>query len=834
MRHGRAAFALLIAAFLLVGMLIPQVYSAIGEWRLLSPTEFTTIPYAAIHGIYTLNGGTGSIGAGNAWAVGDSGFIFHWDGFSWREFGPAPSGCQLNSVNFGGPLIPSGSNFAGVSSSSGWIVGGTAGGASVDCTSATALYYDGTGWSPQTNGLTAANLTAVYSITGSSSVEAFAVSNDAGHEFWHWFGAPSGSGAWHEIDSGVATGPVNSVYMNHGFTSGSADEGWAVGNGGKVYHYYGHWQPPQLVDLSSCGSEPDLMSVAMASTTDGWAVGSCGSIYHYTGGTWKGPVSPLTTKNKLLSIVLLNNNEGWAVGVADSSGPTIVHGTNLQGTPSWTRIQVEKLPTAGSFLSVTFGVSGNNIWAAGAGGLMALCSSGCSDSSIWGTTTSPLFDSHLNSVFMTGDNDGWAVGNASSAGLGTPQIFHWDGSAFTRGLTAASNKDLFGVYMTGSSEGWAIGGTGGTESTLHFTGGTWNSVTPPGCGCTLRGIYMVNNNNGWAVGTGGKIEHLTSSGGPWTITSNSGAPTSDLYGVFFDPANSNSGWAVGANTTGPYAIIVHTANGGLDGWPTTQHNPGGTASDVVLRSIYMKDNNHMWVVGTQSTILFSGNNGATWTLQLIAGVVNGPLTLTSVFLDSNDDGWAVGTDSLGYPVAVRYNGGGWTQMPFVTPVQSKGTLRSVFLTSSTNGLAVGDDAGSGTLALAFHLDPPGLYGGTTTVLTPTTIATTSTLVTTVGSTTSSATSSETSSSTEASTSQVSTSTPQTSTSATSQGASTISSSSATSMGTVTVTASSSTSQTTPLVVPAVPGFPLESIVAGIIIGLSVLVVLRQRRRSTTT
>jgi hypothetical protein len=44
---------------------------------------------------------------------------------------------------------------------------------------------------------------------------------------------------------------------------------------------------------------------------------------------------------------------------------------------------------------------------------------------------------------------------------------------------------------------------------------------------------------------------------------------------------------------------------------------------------------------------------------------------------------------------------------------------------------------------------------------------------------------------------------------------------------------SSSSMSTPLVVPAIPGFPLESIIAGIMVGLTVLVVLRIRRKSAT-
>jgi hypothetical protein len=836
LKRGRFGPALFVFAILVLGaILLPLGYADTGVWRLISPTEFSSNPAAAMRGVFAINGGTGSIGAGNVWAVGDSGLIFRWDGFSWRNYGVAPTGGQLNSVNFGSPLIPSGSNFAGVSSTPGWIVGNAG----------TALFFDGTGWSPQTAGLaTTTSLLSVYTVTGSSPLEAWAVGVDSGNGvFWHWLGTPGGGGFW-GLSKTVTGNPVNSVYMTHGFTGGSADDGWAVGNAGQVYRWIGGgWNVFQTVNPSSCLTEPNLYGVAMDSTTDGWAVGSCGSIYHFSSGTWNGPVNAWTTTNDLLSIVLLNNNEGWAVGKGDATGPTILHGTNLQGTPSWNRIAVNRLPAGPSiapFLdmySVTYGISGNNIWAVGAGGLMALCSSGCSDSSTWGTTTSPLFSSSLESVFMTGDNDGWAVGLAAYFSLTSPQIFHWDGATFTRGVAAASNKDLLGVFMTSSSEGWAVGGTlagATTEATVHYTGGTWTDVTPPGCGCILRGIYMSSSSNGWAVGSGGKIELLTNSAGPWTIGPNSGAPTTDLYGVYFDPGNSQSGWAVGGGGGNP-PVIIHTANGGLDGWPNAIVQPGGIAGTVILRSIYMKDNNHIWVVGydtagASSVILFSGNNGATWTQQLIAGAAN-PLDLYSVFLDSNNDGWAVGRDSVtNYAVAVHYDGTGWTQTPFTTTVPNTGTpsLVSVFLTSSTNGLAVGDNAGAGTLALAFHLDPPGVYGtGTTVVISSTsTVATTSTSI--VSSSTSSATSFTASSSTSTSSSQESTSTSQTSTS---QVASSTLSSIASSVSTVTVTSSSS-SQTTPLVVPAIPGFPWESIAAGILVGLSVLIVLRRRRSAS--
>jgi photosystem II stability/assembly factor-like uncharacterized protein len=830
--NRKLRYAFVICSILVLGtILMPLGYSSTGVWRLLNPTELIPgPPVSIVRGVYAVQGGTGSINSGNVWAVGDQGLIFHWNGFSWGNPGPSPSGCVLRSVNFGGPLIPSGSGFSGITtgitSSPGWIVGGTGTGAGGGCTHATALYNDGTGWATYDAGLAGiANLTSVYTVTGSTSVEAWAVAGTGAGvgSFLHWFGTPGGSVAW-TTDLYVAPAAVNSVYMTHGFTSGSADDGWAVGDGGRIYRFVGgHWSLFQTMVPAA-----NLHGVALDSTTDGWAVGDGGNIFHFTSGTWNGPVTGIPTTNNLLSITMLSSNEAWVVGVDDASGPTILHGTSLTGTPHWIRIPINQLPSAGALYSVNFAVSGNNVWAGGAGGLLALCASGCSDSSSWGTTTAPL-PTIFRSVYMTGDNDGWVVGDPA---LGEPTLFHWDGTTLTRGTaTVPTTDDFLGVWMTSSGEGWAVGGSAGpTPATAHFSGGSWNNVPPPGAGYFLYGIYMSSSSNGWAVGTGGTILHLSSSSGPWGVSSNSGPDRlSNLFAVYFDPGDSNSGWALGYNSTTTKPFIIHTTNAGLDGFPNTIENPGGIPNGIALNSIFMRDNTHIWVVGAGSTILFSGNNGATWTAQLIGNVLNPPLDLLHVMFDSNDDGWAVGTDNAGLPVVVHYQtGSGWSQdTAFTIPPANTANLFGLFLTSSTNGLAVGSGivGNPATLGLVLHLDPPGLSTGTTSTIS-TSVTSTSTVITsstsTVSSSTSSVTSSSTSSTSQASSSQTSSSTSQQSSSSSSSATSSVS----------TVTASSSSSETTALVAPPIPGFPWESIAAGILVGLSVLIILRRRRSAS--
>jgi hypothetical protein len=402
---------------------------------------------------------------------------------------------------------------------------------------------------------------------------------------------------------------------------------------------------------------------------------------------------------------------------------------------------------------------------------------------------------------------------------------------------------LYDVYMSGGSSGWAVGGTGAVASALYYDGNTWTGKGVPACGaaCYLYGVYMISDSNAWAVGTGGVIMHSTSTGGPFVISLSTVA-TGVLRDVAFDPTSGGqSGWAVGTDGANP--VIVHTSNGGADAWPVVA-NPA--IAGVTLTSAFFQDSTHGWVTGSgggTTTLLYW--NGVSWTLVpvTINGPFAGPLDLERVWVLGGppaQEGWAVGTDTgTGLPVTVHYDGSSWETMAPSEP--TPGSLLGLTLRSGTNGLAVGTNVGAGTLALIYHLDPPGGVtatgnggGGGATTSTPTTTSTSTSLTTSTTSSTSSSTSSATSISTSTSTSQVSSSTSQMSTSATSQVASSTTSNTASSVSTVTVTASSSSSQTTPLVVPAVPGFPLESIAAGVIVGLSVLVILRQRRRPTTT
>ena len=835
-----------VCMVVLLSSFAPVQAPTVGVWRLLNPVENTATPTAIMRGVFMLNGGTSGKGSGDGFAVGDSGLIYHWDGFSWTQAGSGTN-CPLNSVNFGGPLNP----LTSITRTSGWAVGGSAGCAAAGAVS---FFYDGVSWTsypvPGGAGGTMMGVFLVQSGSTGQPISAWAVGdNGANGAFWLWNGVPGGGGGfWGAPIITLDTTRVNSVYMTQCTSSPcAATDGWAVGN--TAVNNIFHWTGAAWIGVQDAGV--NLNGVAMSSTTRGWAVGTACTILQYTGALWNpfGPLPCSDATTVLNSIVLSSSSEGWAAGAAAGGAgrAVILHGTSLDSAPAWTEIPVNQVATSLGLNSITFAPNGGNLWAVGFAGVAAFCLSNCGSvfGSIWSTTTSPR-SVNLNSVFMTGDNDGWAVGDPES---GAPTVLRWNGFSWTRGSVATPlNLPLYGVYLSGGSNGWAVGGTVATLATFHFDGNTWTQITPPLPGTyIMRAVYMVSDSNSWAVGSNvggpgpGAIWHSTSSGGPFTGPV--AAPAADLYSVFFDPSSGGIvGYAAGGNGVAPGPTIVKTTDGGVT-WPTVWTSgaglPAGLPATTILRSLFFQDSTHGWAAGgdptgfNQATILYW--NGATWSGPVPIVSANN-VEIFGIFVVGGppaNDGWAVGQDrSTSLPVLLHYDTGvgAWVQTPplIAIPAPNTGAIFSLYMRSSTNGLAVGQTSdGAGTLSFSFHLDPPdGSPPPGTTVTTPVT----TTLTTSITSSTSSLT---TSTSTSSTSSEATSSTMQTSSTSSSETSSSVSSStseSSSQVSTITVTPPSTSSTTTPLVMPAVPGFPIESIVAGIIFGLTTLAIVRRRRR----
>ncbi len=826
-----------LAAAIVVVMVLASSVSAqatqtgvLGAWRDINPTAYLTPPAnPSLDSVYMLS-------ATDGWAVGEFAptsdptggnqappVILHYDGTTWNlvpapknptEAPAIPGGYALTSVSFGPPYNP-------ISANDGWAVGfgfeGVAGPCGTPLSCAVALHWNGISWEAQLSGLTAPSAGGLTSVFMVSPTDVWAVGSDAAGSngvFWHWTGVPGLGGGWSL--HGTATGaPLLSVFM-----VGSA-EGWAVGAGGVIYHYFGGaWaafsSPVTIL----------LRSLFMSSPTEGWAVGNAGTIIHFTGGTWNGPVSPGTTATDLLLVLMVSSTEGWAVGKSS----TILHYSG----GSWTRLPINQVPTLPAtgfdFKSASFNTASDG-WSVGSAGVVLHF-----DGSNWGTVTSPTQTSLTSISFgpplsPINPNDAWAVGLATSSlpippAVTEPTIIHWNGFMWTKGIATGTLNDLFSVFMVSSGDVWAAGGGASTTAScaitpcpeiLHFTGGSWNTLTPPPSSYVLFSIFMVGPNEGWAVGCSGAgagclstpatgtgiILHYSIAAGvqSWGIfPTPSPTPLPPLTSVFM--SSPNEGWAVGNSGT----VLHYTVTGGVGTWNVVA--VGGLPSTANLNSVFMLTPTSGWAVGgfpgplpapTGPLIIYwDGTRWSRVATPIIPGVqLTTPPILKSIYCNAPRDCWSVGAEqNLAQLLATifHWDGVAWTHitlapaligLSFPAVLAAPPFLNSVYMLSPTKGWIVGSPflsvAINNPLSTILRFEP---FGGTT----PAASTTTQTMVSTVR----------------------------------------------IFISPTSTTNTSATNTTTSSVAgEKIPGFPIESITVGILIGIASLILLRRRKLPTT-
>ncbi|MGA3108420.1 MAG: carboxypeptidase-like regulatory domain-containing protein [Candidatus Bathyarchaeia archaeon] len=734
-----------------------------GVWRDINPDAYISPPAnPQLNSIYMLSPTSG-------WAVGDSRpttndttalpAIFHYDGSTWNlvpapkiaDFPSKQAAYNLTSVTFGppgNPITPLGTD--------GWAVGYNntpASGVAVSL----ALHWDGITWRSQLAGLSGPNAGPLWSAFMVSSTDIWAVGqNQAGGMgvFWHWTGVPGLGGGWNMPQAPVPC-PVSIAAPKCGIYSVfmvSSTEGWAVGAGGIIFHYFGGVWNTFTSPVDSCPSPAPactyLRSVYMISPTEGWAVGDGGVIIHFSTGIWSGPVSPGTTSNNLFSVFMVSSTEGWAFGAKGS----ILHYSG----GAWTLLPSNLVPTSPvSLLNFASGFfnSANDGWVVGTDGVIVHF-----DGVNYGTVTSPTINNFTSISFgepclvlrtcdpsimggLINPNDGWAVGNSSVTDGVTPfepTIFHWNGFAWTKGVAIGTTNNLNSVFMVNSGDVWAVGG--GPHPTascsvspcpiiLHFTGGSWNTITPPPGQYSLKSIFMVSSNEGWAVGEQvaspyptGIILHYTVTGGvgTWAVfpAPSSPAAVHGLNSVFM--VSQNEGWAVGDNAT----ILHYTVSGGVGTWNLVTVSGSPTLSlDANLTSVFLLTPTSGWAVGgIQQTGSFSAGpviiywDGTKWEPVATPTIPGGmtsvghtSATLKSVFLDAPNDGWAVGFPGKLVATILHWDGVSWRHVTLSPALLGEipPILSSVYMTSETNGWVVG---GSPDFVSASYFTEAALYG----------------------------------------------------------------------------------------------------------------------------
>jgi hypothetical protein len=308
----------------------------------------------------------------------------------------------------------------------------------------------------------------------------------------------------------------------------SPTNGWAVGatytpsTSGQestsevliLHDHNGHWMRMETPSKEELGlPDPFLESIAMVSADEGWAVGDGGYaavvpsafILHYSGGKWTKFDS--LSDAELYAVQMLSPTDGWAIGAGDwGSGEGATSGILLHydGT-SWSPAQV---PNVGGLSSLDM-LSATDGWATGVDTILHY------DGQRWSVfqQVQGVYDLSMDSV-----SDGWAIGfinyttnHTSSSNV----IWHYDGSKWVQGtLPSTVNYDaqLLGISMDSPTDGWAVGYGNGDKGEaryslyLHYTQGHWTQVQGPGDN-NVSGVTMLSADEGWAIGGSGLLLH---------------------------------------------------------------------------------------------------------------------------------------------------------------------------------------------------------------------------------------------------------------------------------------------------------------------------------------
>ena len=319
-------------------------------------------------------------------------------------------------------------------------------------------------------------------------------------------------------------------------------------------------QFPNLTVVDSTSS--NLNGLVMLNSTEGWAVGDGGVILHYYGSSWS--QIPSGTVANLYGVSFgppnaLSPNAGFTVGGSAGNAAAL-----FWNGVAWSVVTSGLLPSAGRLASV-FQVSSSDAWAvdADSGGVWHW-SGNPGLGGGWSRVSSAV--GGLESIFMTSANDGWAVG---VGGI----IYHYSGGGWT--LFSTVGNTLNSVFMLTPTEGWAVGDGG---IIYHYSAGSWTGpVSPASTKNDLRSVFLTSQTEGWAVGVAGTILHF--SNGVWTAQAQNLSPTNqNLNAVYL---SGGTGWAVGDSGTiiqvGGLASSSNSCNkstvsvsaeryGRMDGW----------------------------------------------------------------------------------------------------------------------------------------------------------------------------------------------------------------------------------------------------------------------------
>ena len=336
-----------------------------------------------------------------------------------------------------------------------------------------------------------------------------------------------------------------------------------------------------------------------------------------------------STAGELNGAATVSNSSAWAVGYAGTSSARKILMLHWNGK-AWSRVTSPGVLTAAGALSAVTAVSARSAWAVGyTGGIgtgkdhsLLLHWNGSTWSQV--TSPAPVTGGSLAGIAVTAKS-GWAVGYVNtnpSAPLccaGTPLVFRWNGSKWSRLTTKLGNGSyLSGVAVTSAGTAWAIGGPLAmiTGALAKWNGSAWSWVTDPVAGPyhPLNGIAAGPGGTVFMVGTNnnrpGPPVSARWNGKAWKAVTVSAPNSSGLNAVAFAPGG--SAWAAGvASSDGSMQTLVMRWNG--KAW-TRVSSPGTREG---LNGLAFSASNYGWAVGNADSTSGSDTlilhwNGKTW------------------------------------------------------------------------------------------------------------------------------------------------------------------------------------------------------------------------------
>jgi photosystem II stability/assembly factor-like uncharacterized protein len=448
------------------------------------------------------------------WGVSNMGSISHYYDGEWHNVIPAARGQEnLHTIVMVNP-------------DEGWAAGN----------SNTLLHYDGQQWQPVPR--------------EGRPYFGFLLEMEAVSETEIW---AVGDGILHYKDGIWQREPVYDDFgtpaLIRGISMINADEGWAVGEGGLIFHYRDNqWQ---RVDSPT---ENNLESIDMVSVNEGWAVGSKSTILHYRHATWT-LVSETVSPVWMADIAWPDEDTGWGVGAdgvwrhINGTWQPIDTPDEFDGAFDVDMVDPEEGWFAGSEMLWHYNqgtwqsyrpgaraidmINQQEGWAVGANGRILKYEHGQ-----WQEVASPT-NASLQAVSMASQQEGWAVGDEGT-------MLHYQNDVW-QVIPPIVEVDLKEVQMftqsDGATEGWALG----ERAFLRYQNEVWESVDLPRSNPVLHTMYMFNTNEGWMTSSEGILHYRD---GIWETFA---LPLRASYSAIH-MLNKYEGWAVGC------CAILHYTN----------------------------------------------------------------------------------------------------------------------------------------------------------------------------------------------------------------------------------------------------------------------------------